>query len=343
MAHRILVGALSGCFLLFAGTSSAQEVASSSAREVATPFLFQIEGKGTSGFLYGTVHLADKRVVTLPGSVTAALDLSDSFFAEIEATAASEAKVQKMAMMPAGESLDVLVGSETWKRVEAQFIKAGHPAMMAKGMARLEPWAFSSLLPMLGSLEEMAARPALDKMLYQRAEKAGKSVAGLETVEEQVELFRSFTRDEQVQMLRDSLTLLEEYQAAGRDVMEEMIAAWMSGDSAALVALLDDGFGTDPAIRERAEQALLWKRNVRFAERMEAAMAAAPAKTAFFAVGALHIPNAPKAPKAAGAAATDGSEASGAPKLGVVELLRRRGYTVTRVGSGVAVPAKAGK
>ena len=346
MAHRFSSAVLGGCALLLSASSFAQEPVAqgavaqgTAAPSVATPFLYSITGKGTSAYLYGTVHLPDKRVVTLPPSVVKAFDDSDSFFAEIEATPESEAKVQQMAMMPEGETLDVLVGPDTWSRIEARFIKAGQPAMMAKAMARFEPWAFSSLLPMLDYLEEMATQPALDKMLYMRAQEAGKSVAGLETVEEQVAVFRTFTRAEQVQMLRDSLVMLEEYEAAGRQVMEEMITAWMSGDSKTLVALLDDGFGKDPLIRERAEQELLWKRNVRFAERMEAAMTAAPAKTSFFAIGALHIPDAPAMTPKDAAAVEASAQPKGLPKVGVVELMRQRGYTVTRVGAGAAVKA----
>ncbi len=347
MAHRSILAALGGCALALAGVALAQEptgkpqgtpqAPQAAPPKVANPFLYEISGKGTTAFLYGTVHLPDKRVITLPKSVVTAFDASDAFFAEIEATQASEAKVQKMAMMPAGESLSKLVGPATWARIEARFIKAGQPAAMAQAMGRFEPWAFSSLLPMLDYLEEMMTQPALDKMLYQRAEKAGKMVAGLETVEEQISVFQSFTRDEQIQMLRESLDLLDEYEADGRNVMEEMIAAWMSGDNVALVKLLDDGFGSDPAIRERAEQELLWKRNARFSERIDATMRSSPDKTAFFAIGALHLPDAPKvkgkAPAPAGA--------NEAPKLGVVEMMRRRGYTVTRVGAGQ--PAMAGR
>lgn len=343
MSHRILLAALGGCALLFAQPILAQETtappeAPASSPKLATPFLYQITGKGTTAYLYGTLHLPDKRVVTLPASVEAALDDSDAFFAEIEATAESEAKVQSMAMMPEGFSLDQLVGADTWSKIEARFIKAGQPALMAKMMARFEPWAFSTLLPMLDYLEEMATQPALDKMLYQRAQKAGKAVAGLETVEEQVAVFEIFTREEQVVMLRDSIAMLEEYEAAGRRVVEEMIEAWMSGDSVALVKLLDDGFGRDPALRDRAEQALLWARNARFAERMEAAMTASPAKTNFFAIGALHLPDAPKM-EGKPAANKEGM----APKLGVPELMRRRGYTVTRIGKNQPVPASSVK
>ncbi|MEM8712824.1 MAG: TraB/GumN family protein, partial [Planctomycetota bacterium] len=144
-------------------------------------------------------------------------------------------------------------------------------------------------------------------------------------------VFQSFTRDEQVQMLKDSLDLLDEYESSGRNALEEMIGAWLSGDAMSLVQLLDDGFGKDPALRERAEAELLWKRNIRFAERMEAKMTAAPAETHFFAIGALHIPDA-KQPK--------GEQGKVNPKLGVVELMRQRGYQVTRFTAAKAEAAK---
>ncbi len=351
MAQPAFLAALGSLALLVSGSSFGQETAPvSQPQAVAVPFLYQIDGNGTSAFLYGTVHLPDKRVVSLPNSVAAAFLESDRFYAEIEATTESETKVQAMAQLPKDTSLPELVGPDTWSRIEARFIKAGQPAAFARMLGTMEPWAFSSLLPMLDYLEALATQPALDKMLYQRAVASGKAVAGLETVEEQVSVFESFSRSEQIQMLRDSLDLLDEYEASGRNVMEEMIGAWMSGNEKALVKLLEDGFGTDPILRERAENELLWKRNTRFAKRMQREMAAHPGKTAFFAIGALHLPNeaAPEAvaPKPNAGGDPEGDTANGtkarAPKLGVVELLENRGYTVTRIGAAPRPPVSAG-
>lgn len=346
MAHASLLAAL-GCFsALFSSPSIAQDgpgTPSEGTAAVATPFLYQVNGKGTSGYLYGTVHLPDARVVNLPQSVVAAFEDSDRFYAEIEATSASEREVQAAAQLPTGVTLDQLVGADTWGRIESRFIKAGHPAMLAKAMSGMEPWAFSSLLPMIDYLEALQKHPPLDKMLYQRAAKAGKTVGGLETVQEQLSVFQSFSRDEQIQMLRDSLDLLDQYEAEGRKVMEEMISAWMSGDDRTLVSLLDDGFGTDPIIRDRAEQELLWKRNLRFADRIAREMVSHPDQTSFFAIGALHLPDAPAPKKDAKSAEGADTPKAESTKLGVVELMRRRGYTVTRIGASSPVRAKAGK
>ncbi|QDV07732.1 TraB family protein [Planctomycetes bacterium Poly30] len=345
MAHATFLAALGFFVSLLPGQSPARKTDGALNQDViSTPFLYQIDGKGTSGFLYGTVHLPDKRVVTLPVSVVAAFDGSDRFYAEIEATPESEARGQAAAQLPAGVKLPQLVGADTWSRIEGQFIKAGYPAAMASALSGMEPWAVSSLLPMIDYLAELQTNPPLDKMLYQRAAADGKAVAGLETIEEQLSVFQGFSRDEQVTMLRDSLDLLDKYEAEGRKVMEEMIAAWMSGDSKTLVSLLDDGFGNDPEIRERAEDEILWKRNHRFAERIESEMSAHPDKTSFFAIGALHLPDAPAAEVGPDAPLTNDATPESRPaQLGVVELMRRRGYTVTRVEARKPEPAKAGK
>lgn len=324
--------------------------------ERGDPFLWRITGHGAAGYLFGTIHLPDPEVLAFPKSVESAFEESDTFFAEIDATKANESKIQSMARLPEGESAKELVGQETWDRITARIRRAVTPVqgeqyadLIATGWENFELWAINAMLPMLDYFEEqLGGAVALDKVLYDRAAQEGKRVGGLETVEEQVGAFRTFTRDEQVAMLRDALDLLDEYEAKGRNPMQETVAAWHSGDEKRLLSLLDDGFGKDPVMRERAANALLWKRNHTIAKRIAAEMRDHPDESIFFAVGALHMPDPAEDERADGEAsraARDDQESAKereVRKLGVVSLLRERGFTLERVGTVAKIPVNAG-
>lgn len=299
----------------------------------SSPFLWRIEGNGATAYLYGTIHLPDDRVLSLPGTVERAFSESGAFYAEIEATAESQAQVQRAALLEPGVSLDRYVDAATWKRIDARLAAKGVNAPMRTAIKRMEPWAISALLPTLDYFEDqMRGKAPLDKDLYERAAKAGKTVGGLETVAEQLAVFGAFTREEHARMLVDSLDQLDAYEAKGRNMIEEMITAWRSGADTKLMELLDDGFGTDPAVRARMERQLLWNRNQLLADRMSRKIKAAPTTTSFFAVGALHLPD-PRRPEGLEGPALKEFET----KKGLVTLLRERGFQLTRV----AAPAKA--
>lgn len=303
------------------------------AAPMTSPFLWRIEGHGAAAYLYGTIHLPDDRVLSLPDTVERAFSESGAFYAEIEATAESQARVQRAAMLEPGVDLDQYVDAATWKRIDARLAAKGVNAPTRAAIKRMEPWAISALLPTLDYFEDqMRGKAPLDKALYERAAKDGKTVGGLETVAEQLAVFGAFTREEHTRMLADSLDQLDAYDAKGRDLIEEMISAWRSGADAKLMELLDDGFGTDPAVRARMERQLLWNRNQLLADRMARKIKAAPATTIFFAVGALHLPD-PRRPEGLEGPALK----EFATKKGLVTLLRERGFQLTRV----AAPAKA--
>lgn len=314
----------------------ATEGAAPAAAAKAKPFLWRLEGNGVTAHIFGTLHLPDARVTALPATVEAAFTTADAFYAEIEATPASEMAVASKSVLEAGVTLDALLGESDWGRVTARFQAAG-VGVYAQAMVGMKPWALNATLPMLDYLPQLfAGKAPLDKALYQRAAAEKKRVGGLETVDEQIAVFEIFSRQEQIRMLRDSLDQLEAYDREGRNIMEETVKAWLSGEVAKLLPLLDDGFGSDSALAERAEDALLWKRNVRLADRIHDRLKAAPAEEAFFAVGALHMVDEPIEPDA-----TEEEKAKAANKVGILALLKRKGYRIERVESDAAVPATA--
>lgn len=296
------------------------------------PFLYELRGHGATAYLFGTVHLPDPRVLALPEVVERAFEASDAVYTEIETNFAAELKVAAASAMPKGETLGDLVGADLLARVHARVEAASLPPKLLDGF---RPWAVASNLPLLEILTQMRDHEPLDKHLYERAQRAEKTVGGLETIPEQLSVFEGLTADEQTTMLRETLDQLDRYEAAGRDALEEMVQAWLSGQPARLLDLLEEGFGDDKALSQKLEQRLVWERNARFAVRIHAEITAAPTKVGFFAIGALHLPDG-RLPEGA-------SDAERERVRGVVTLLRAAGYEVVQRKAVEPVAVGAGR
>ena len=281
------------------------------------PFLWKIEGAGeVPSWLYGTMHVADPRVTALPDEVWLAILDSDALYTELPMNAGMVIQTLGEVFLPPGTTLEDVLPAELYERLAAFLRKKGMPIRAFRGM---KPWVLNMTLelqglgPDPGSGEEAfdpSTLMALDGKLYNIALEEGKDVGGVETVEEQVAVFDSLSFEEQAEMLRKTLERLEGG-AAPESGMEHMIQVYLSGDEeeAMRVFFGDPEEETPTARRLRIE--LLDKRNVRMADRAAALMEEHPERGFFFAFGAGHMPG----------------------PAGVVELLRKKGYRVTRIAA----------
>jgi len=145
----------------------------------------------------------------------------------------------------------------------------------------------------------------LDLLLAQRAKERGLPLHGLESMVDQLEAMASLPMEFHVRGLVETLKLGDGIE----DVMETMLALYASGETGMVWplfrAILPSGAAQDEAGFAAFQEAMVVSRNRTMAEE------AAPhfdAGGAFVAVGALHLPG----------------------EDGLVELLRARGFAVTR-------------
>jgi uncharacterized protein YbaP (TraB family) len=146
-------------------------------------------------------------------------------------------------------------------------------------------------------------------MLFDRAQKDGKEVGALETVDEQLAVFEGFTNEEQARMLKLTLDSMDEAAAKGKSPTEDLIKGYLSGDLAKLSLMMTESMRLDPVLFGKFSARAVDARNLLMADRILAKRAERPDKTCFFAVGALHY----------------------AGETGIIGLLRKKGLTVTRV------------
>lgn len=291
--------------LLITALATQLWLAEASATERKT-FLWQV--KGTPHYLFGTTHVPDPRVTTLPANVEQALAQAEVVITELKMDMDTTAGAAAAMLLPNEGRLLAQLPDNT-RTLLGEELGAISPLLKPAMFDRLKPWALAVSLPMLGMQLKYPGVAALDVQLAQRATSTGRINEGLETLAEQLGVFDALTADQQMRLLESALTDLRDARQQGKDNLEELIQAYLSGDEKQLDKLMTKW------MREAAErgvdlgEALLDKRNRVMAERLDARWRKQPKQATFTAVGAGHLVG----------------------KNNVVELLRKRGYTLVRV------------
>ena len=274
------------------------------------PLLWVVEGEPRI-YLFGTIHVPDERVTTLPKVVEEALVDSDVFWAEIPMGPASQQKMAQRALLPEGTSLRDVLPEDLYGRAAAYLEGRSFPIT---ALAGYKPWAVAMTLQVLDILPQLAVSKPLDAVLYARMESAGKIVGGLETPDEQIDLFDTLPDEEQVAFFAKTLEQLESDEGRDKTQLEELVDLYVEGDLEKIHAYTESQIDrTSEAERKLAER-LIDDRNVRMAHRILARTAKGPKKTYFVAVGTAHFPG----------------------EKGLLALLEAKGKTIHRVGARAA-------
>jgi hypothetical protein len=281
----------------------ASRAASAEAMPYADGVLWRVEtAEGASNYVFGTLHSSDDRITSLPAPVSEAFAAAQTLAIEVVLDNAAIFKIGRAMMLPADKRLDALLTS---KQVAQLKDVAAHYHMPFTMVTRFKPWAAMIVfsLPPAEQLRTAAGKKPLDESLRLKAEGAGKTIVGLETVDEQIETLDGMVEADQMLLLNSTLEQAVEIERMFAALRE----AYLARDLMAVYDLLnaakvDDNTGAV----ERFERRLVIDRNRRMVERMGKLLQEG---NAFVAVGALHLPG----------------------EKGILQLLADRGYRVTRV------------
>lgn len=258
--------------------------------------LWRIEGKGAApSHVFGTVHLADPRVTKLPGPVARELDAASSVSLEVTLDTPNITTLANRMIYTDGRDLQSVAGAELFQQAAALTAGLGLPEPLLR---MFKPWAVALLL----SAPPQDPSSVLDFVLARRAAEKGKPVHELEGMEEQIGALESFPEADQVALLRHAV----ENRNRMQDWIGRIVEAYLARDLAAMNRISEESSGGDPRVKEAYTSRLLYERNERMVEKMEARLAEG---RAFIAMGALHLYG----------------------DRGVLALLASRGYRVTRV------------
>jgi len=249
---------------------------------------------GKNSYLFGTIHVEDPKVTRLNRKLVRAIQQSKSMSLELIPDPQLQQKSMLAMLYTDGRTLKSVVGPSLYNRS----VKAMQDRGMAEQIVSLmKPWAVSTML----SLPPPKTGEFLDKKLYKLAKVRGLKTYALESFEEQITVFNSLTRKEQIKMLKHTLRELKNIPAQFKQLKQ----AWLNSDLALLESLSTQQLETSKA-NPKFKERILDDRNKTMLERMQPRL---DEGRAFIAVGALHL----------------------AGKKGLLNLLAKQGYTVKAV------------
>jgi uncharacterized protein len=272
------------------------------------PFLWKIEGEKPS-WLFGTIHIPDDRVLDLPANVQDAINGADAVYVEVNPDELRSPEMMNAMFLPGTQSLKSLFPEDLYSRCDAYLRKKGVAMVMFE---KMRVWTFSVTLTMLDYMNQMG-KGTLDEKVFRIGQAGGKEAGGLETAQEQLQVFESMSVDEQIELCRATLNELEKNPEAP---MEKLILLYLEGDAGKISEEVNRQMGIDTEFGEKFTKLLLADRDQRMADRIEAKMKQNPGKSYFFAVGAAHL--------------TD--------RESIPVLLERKGFKVARAEAPVASP-----
>ena len=290
--------------VLLAGHAEPVYAAEAKAAKAQAPFsrglLWRVSKPGiAASHIFGTIHIADPRVLLIPDPVKQALAQARSYAMEIQFDPAVEARFFEAAQFEDGRRLEPMIGAEAYAQVRASLRLRELPEEL---IARMKPWAvLANLIVTPDDYDQFT----LDQKLYAMARARRLETFGLEGIEEQIAVFDGIPLDTQVALLKHGLAEREHFVG----LIEPTIQAWLKRDLALLDAVHARTIARFPQMAEHYRaltKHIVDNRSVVMAHRLFMPLRRG---RVFVAIGADHLYG----------------------EKGVLRLLQKQGYRVARV------------
>lgn len=258
-------------------------------------FLWKISGNGLKkdSWLYGTIHLQDKRLFNFGDSLYHAIERSEGLAIEINLQEFLDSMVYRMIINDEDENEE-----DEGVKEEAPLTEEEEKALQARTRESIK----ARRQKLVNQLKYGEMPTIMDAYLYGIAQRSQKWLGAVEDVTDQLGML-----DELGGGLKEN-----ELEASDKELkftLEKMIGIYLARDLQGIANLYM------PDLEAELKDTMMVKRNHKMASSMDSLSAV---RSMFFAVGAAHLP---------------GSQ-------GVINLLRKRGFTVTPVFSKKETPAE---
>ncbi len=263
--------------------------------------LWRISGKNIKpSYLFGTMHVLCPQDAVLGDSLKKAIAAVDEIYFEIDLSdMMGMLTAMKYMRMNGDKKLSDLLKPDEYTRVKNYFSRHAS-ALPFSMLERFKPMLVSGLI------EEQAldceTADGMELSIMQESKSHEKKINGLETVAFQAGLFDSIPYTEQAKELVNGVDSAEENKKATR----MLVNAYKAQDLDKIDELSQKYDGGMNGYMDL----LLYGRNRKWAKKLDSLL---PQKSLLIAVGAAHLPG----------------------KQGVIELLRKEGYTVEPVKNEV--------
>ena len=204
--------------------------------------LWMAEGTSNRVYLLGSIHLLREQDHPLPRVIGDVYEDADALYMELDMDdldpLAMQATINRLGMLEEGTSLREVMGEELYAEATTMAAELEIPLEM---LERTEPW-FAAITVEQLVLARIGFNPAygVEMHLLKQASTDGKEILGFETVEQQLGYLDGLSLEAQRALLMQTLT----ESAAIREIMDDLILAWRSGDIDYLAqTLLEDVSG----------------------------------------------------------------------------------------------------
>jgi uncharacterized protein YbaP (TraB family) len=241
------------------------------------PPVFEISWHGQPrGYLVGTMHSDDPRILAVLPDLEALLERVDTLAVELIPDGLASAALLVATRLPGDRALEDLLGVERFAALASLAADRGLPPGV---LDRLKPWAAAVTV----GVPQPVGVPVLDTALYLAARDSGLRVVGLETVVEQLAAFDQLSPELQLALvdavIKDASVLPLQVRA--------LVDAYLAGDVQRLADVARTEYdGVDPRLQAWFDRELLERRNQRMLERSQDLLQRA---STLIAVGALHL------------------------------------------------------
>lgn len=292
-------GIISICILGLLGVTCATKKRSivNKTYENVNSLLWEISGNGLkqSSYLFGTIHIIGADDYFLENHVVESLQQSSMFVTEVDL--ANLAGLNPMDMMIPGDSSL----SDFMEEAEYEKVKQFYIDQLDIGEKTFE-FSFSKMLPMMSQQAVMLKgfgdkTKSYEMELSKIAETNNLETMGLESLQDQIDVFKNIPMDQQISMLMQTVDSLDKATAE----LNNLVAYYKKQDINGLARLMNTSSSSSDLMENK--DALLVNRNSNWIPIIDSLV---QTKKSFIAVGAAHLPE----------------------QTGVIQLLRDKGYTV---------------
>jgi uncharacterized protein YbaP (TraB family) len=275
----------------------------------AEGLLWKIDSKvGAPAYLFGTMHTTEPDLVALSEPVKSALAEAKTVAVELADANGAGAQAEMIAYVTrngvdfSGRGLEGLTDEQA-AEIKRRLEQAGLPSSIAP---MLKPWFLGLTLEVSAcELKQMGAgKPTVDQVVEKTGRDAGAKIVGLETVTEQLEAVSTISEETARRMIRDAIANA----SSSDDLQATTLALYRGRRVGWYFAMKKETFGDALDVSAYADflEGIVDRRNKLMFERSKALI---DQGGALIAVGALHLPG----------------------PNGLVELLRKEGYAVSKV------------
>ncbi len=253
--------------------------------------LWKVTGKKikSPSYLYGTIHIQDKRVFTFDNNVSDAFESCEAFAMEILMDELDPDEI-KEAMFMKKHTIDEFLTDEEFDILDSIVKEKTGTGMILYN--KMKPFFLSSQIMALEMQKDMET--ALDLYFLNLARKANKSCYGVEKFSDQIGAIDAISIKEQVDMLYEGLTDTSNINSSTQ--FDELLEAYLSFNTQKIFEI-----SNDTALPAEFNKAFLIDRNKGMVKNF---IKIAKKESLFCAVGAAHLVG----------------------EQGLVELLRKKGY-----------------